>query len=195
MHMAEPLACWQPLVEGKPHYGYYKSNPKWHMYGKKDYPSHEEIITARDRVVEKYPNLPIIGAHLGSMEYDVNVIAERFEKYPNFSVDTSARLDDMVIQDSQVVRKFFMKYQDRILFGTDFGMLQPRKTKGLSEQEKEEKFNIYKGRLQDHHKYFGSSQEVTINERTVQGLGLPNEVLEKIYVTNAEKWYPGIAAN
>jgi len=43
MHIGEPLACWRPLVDDNPHYGYYSKNPQWHMYGKPEYPSHEAI--------------------------------------------------------------------------------------------------------------------------------------------------------
>jgi len=57
MHIAEPLACWLPLDEKSPHYGYYSQNPEWHMYGKKRFPSHQELIQARDNVVARHPNL------------------------------------------------------------------------------------------------------------------------------------------
>ena len=91
MHIAEPLACWQPLDENNPHYGYYSENPEWHMFNKPEFPSHQQLIAARDHVVEKHPNLRIVGAHLGSLEYDVDEVAARFDRYPNFAVDISAR--------------------------------------------------------------------------------------------------------
>ena len=57
MHTGEPLACWQPLTGDNPHRGYYAQHPEWHMYNRPDYPSHQEIITARDRVLERHPAL------------------------------------------------------------------------------------------------------------------------------------------
>ncbi|HXF62214.1 MAG TPA: amidohydrolase family protein, partial [Caldilineaceae bacterium] len=92
MHIAEPLACWQPLDPAGPHYNYYRDNPQWHMYNRPDMPSHAELIAARDRVLEKHPNLRIVGAHLASLEYDVDEVAARLDRYPNFAVDMSARL-------------------------------------------------------------------------------------------------------
>mgnify|MGYP001819055332 CR=1 FL=1 len=124
-HLGEPLACWLPLDPGNPHYGYYSQNPEWHLYGRSDYPSHTEIIAARDRILERHPQLKFVGAHLGSLEFDVSEIAARFDRHPNFMVDTSARLGDLMCQDPGKVRSFFLEYSDRILFGTDIVMLEP----------------------------------------------------------------------
>ena len=124
-HIAEPLDCWLPLREGSPHYGYYSRNPEWHMYTRPDYPSHGELMAARDRVLAQHLRLRFIGAHLASLEYDVDVLAATLDRYPNLAVDTSARLFDLVVQDSAKVRAFITKYQDRILFGTDVVMRTP----------------------------------------------------------------------
>jgi len=53
-HIAEPLDCWLPLREDSPHYGYYSRNPEWHMYTRPDYPSHGELMAARDRVLAQH---------------------------------------------------------------------------------------------------------------------------------------------
>ncbi|HUX20009.1 MAG TPA: amidohydrolase family protein, partial [Spirochaetia bacterium] len=120
MHIAEPLACWQPLDESSPHYGYYKENPQWHMYGRAGFPSHARLIAARDRVLEAHPGVQFVGAHLGSLEYDLAEVARRLDSYPNFTVDTSARMLDLMVQDSGAVREFITKYSDRVLYGSDF---------------------------------------------------------------------------
>jgi hypothetical protein len=62
-HIAEPLACWQPLDPASPHYSYYKDNPQWHMHGRSDVPSHQQLMAARDHVLEKHPKLRFVGAH------------------------------------------------------------------------------------------------------------------------------------
>ena len=124
-HLAEPLACWQPLNPGALHYNYYHTHPEWHMANKPEFPSHGEILGARDRMLDKHPGLRVVGAHLASLEYDVAEIATRLDRYPNLAIDTSARLLDLAAQDTEAVRKLFVDYQDRILFGTDIVQREP----------------------------------------------------------------------
>ncbi len=120
-HLAEPIAAWLPLDPENPHYGYYSTHPEWHVYQKKGFPSHEEILAARDRLLERYPQLILIGAHCGSMSHDVDEIAKRMDRYPNFYIDVSARTKDLAFQPAAKVRSFFLQYQDRILYGVDLG--------------------------------------------------------------------------
>ena len=189
-HIAEPLACWQPLVEDNPHYGYYSKNPQWHMYGRADFPSHERLMAARDHVLEKHPKLRMIGAHLGSLEWDVDVVAARLDRYPNFAVDVSARLIDLVVQDSAKVREFFLNYQDRILFGTDVVMRQKPST--MNATDKAAAIDALRATYQQHFAYFERDEPMVVRGRNTRGLGLPAPVLEKFYRTNAQTWYPGL---
>ena len=189
-HIAEPLACWQPLVEDNPHYGYYSKNPQWHMYGRASFPSHEQLMAARDHVLEKHPKLRMIGAHLGSLEWDVDVVAGRLDRYPNFAVDISARLTDLVIQDSAKVREFFLKYQDRILFGTDVVMRQKPST--MNATDKAAAIDALRATYQQHFAYFERDEPMVVRGRNTRGLGLPAPVLEKFYRTNAQTWYPDL---
>lgn len=190
MHIAEPLACWQPLSEDNPHYGYYSRNPQWHMYNKPDYPSHQELIAARDRVLEKHPGLRVVGAHIGSLEYDVDAVAARLARYPNFAVDTSARLGDLAYQESAKVRQFFLDYSDRVLFGTDVVMRQ--KPSEMNETERAARLNALRETYRTHFAYFESDQPVTVRGQESEGLGLPADVREKFYRTNAQTWYPAL---
>ncbi|HLK59242.1 MAG TPA: amidohydrolase family protein [Chthonomonadaceae bacterium] len=190
MHIAEPLACWQPLDERNPHYGYYSKHPEWHMYGKSGMPSHSELIQARDNVLARHPELRIIGAHLGSLEYDVQEVANRFERFPNFAVDISARLADIAFQDTATVRQFFLDYQDRILFGTD--LVSPLSMADQPTEQRERKLAYFKQSYREHFQYLETEDTFEMLGREVQGIGLPPEVLEKVYYTNALRWYPGI---
>ncbi|MBE7463631.1 MAG: amidohydrolase family protein [Planctomycetes bacterium] len=188
LHMAEPLACWRPIREGKPHAGYYKANPQWHMYNKPEYPAHETIIAARDRLVERHPKLRVVGAHLASLEWDVDEMARRFERYPNFAVDTSARLWDLIEQPTEKVRAFFLKYVDRILHGTDvivrgdFASATPEQQAGRLKNLRDET-EVYL-------RYYSSAEPVTYQTSTARGLGLPEKVVEQVTKTNARRWYP-----
>ena len=189
-HIGEPLACWRPLVDDNPHYHYYAQNPQWHMYNRPEFPSHGEIIDARDRMVAKHPALRVVGAHLGSLEYDVAEVATRLDRYPNFAVDTSARMRDLTYQDSNAVREFFLSYPDRILFGTD--IVQRDQASTLSDGERKKRLGQIEERYRTEFAYFESDGTVTVRDREVQGLGLPEAVLEQFYSGNAKRWYPGV---
>jgi predicted TIM-barrel fold metal-dependent hydrolase len=189
-HIGEPLACWLPLDNTDSHYGYYSQHPEWHMYNRPGYPSHQELIDARDRVLAKYPQLRVVGAHLGSLEHDVREVAKRLERYPNFAVDTAARIKDLGQQDVDLVREFFVHYQDRILFGTDIVEREPLSS--LAESDRRAKLRAVEERYSDAFRYFELDQVVTVRGRKAQGLGLDEEVLAKVYCENAQRWYPGI---
>ena len=118
-HLAEPLDAWRPLDPESVHYGYYSKNPEWHLHGRSGFPSHAELVASRDRILERHPRLTVIGAHLGSLEHDVEELARRLERYPNFSVDCSARTADLTRQPPDKVRAFLVRHQDRVLYGLD----------------------------------------------------------------------------
>ena len=189
-HIAEPLECWLPLKEGSPHYGYYSKNPQWHMYGKTEMPSHQRLMDARDALVARHPNLRVVGAHFASLEYDVDELVRRFDRYPNFAVDISARLLDFALQDTAKVRRFCLDYQDRILLGTDIVTTVP--CSALSSAELDARLKWVDRTYQNHFQFFETEDTFTLAGYEVRGIGLPAPVLEKIYVTNAQRWYPGL---
>jgi len=190
MHLAEPLACWRPLQEGKPHYGYFKAHPQWHMYNKPEYTSHEQLIQARDNIVARQPKLRCVGAHFASLEYDVAEMAKRFDKYPNFAVDTSARLLDVMCQDSNKVRQFFIDYADRIMFGTDFVNTSDKSKASAEDIRKCNEQLRYDAKSWA--AYLETTDNVKVWQWEAKGLGLPPNVLEKIYHKSAQRWYPGV---
>ncbi len=190
MHTGEPLACWQPLDKENSHNSYYRLHPEWYMYDKPDHPSHREIIAARDQVLARHPNLKVVGAHLGSLEYDVAEIVNRLDRYPNFVVDTSARLHDLARQDRETVRQFFVAYQDRILFGTDIVMRQAQS--GISDSERQKNLSSVQDRYHTEFAYYETCKKMLVRGRETQALALPPAVLEKFYTTNAKLWYPGV---
>jgi predicted TIM-barrel fold metal-dependent hydrolase len=189
-HIAEPLACWQPLHEKNPHYGYYSRNPQWHMYGRSEFPSHEQLMAARDRVLEKHPRLRMVGAHLASLEYDVDVLAARLDRYPNLAVDISARLVDLACQDSSRVRSFFMQYQDRILFGTD--VVMRRRPSEMDGEERAQALAALRATYELHRAYLETDRPLTVRGFDTIGIHLPTAVLDKLYVHNVRHWYPGV---
>jgi predicted TIM-barrel fold metal-dependent hydrolase len=191
MHMAEPLACWLPLDENNTHRGYYTQNPQWHMYGRDDLPHHRDIMAARDHVVERHPNLRVVGAHLASLEYDVDEMARRFDRYSNFAVDTSGpgRIVDLAQQDREVVRQFFIEYQDRLMYGSD--TVSRSSQLAMSDQDRQKSFERFRGSYEIGREYYCTDRKFVVKGHSVHGLNLPVEVQEKLFYNNAQEWYPG----
>jgi predicted TIM-barrel fold metal-dependent hydrolase len=190
-HLAEPLDAWRPLDPESVHYGYYSKNPEWHLFGRAGFPSHEAIVAARDRILERHPRLTVIGAHLGSLEYDVDELARRFDRYPNFSVDCSARTADLTRQPHERVRAFLLRYQDRVLYGLD----QTRRPDPQRESSAEERLRFARGLEESYRRdfqYYAGEGEMEYRGKKVRCLGLPREVLEKLYHGNAERLIPGL---
>lgn len=179
-HIAEPLACWRPLDPESPHYGYYRDYPEWHMAGRTDVPTHEQLMAARDRVLEKHPKLRVVGAHLGSLEYSLEEIAARLDRYPNFAVDSSARLGDIAMKPREKLLEFFDRYQDRLLWGTDVILASDANLPWTRECYAMEQA------------FFETDERVRVGAKEYQGLALPERILKKFYITNAQRWYPGL---
>lgn len=122
-HVAEPDVAWGPPDPSDPSWSYYKENPQWYLGDKPGYPSKKAILDARDHILASNPRLRMVGVHLGSMEKDLDGIAQRLDRYPNFAIDTAARMDYLMMAPTDKVRAFLIKYQDRILYGTDLDLL------------------------------------------------------------------------
>jgi predicted TIM-barrel fold metal-dependent hydrolase len=182
-HVAEPNSCWQPLNTASPDYDYYKAHPEWYMYGKPEHPSKARILEARDHLLAENPELRVVGAHLGSMEVDLDELAQRFDHYPNFAVDTAARVVYLALQPRDKMRAFLIKFQDRVLYGTDLGYRPTGDSDSLRDWE-----STY---VRDW-KFFSTNNTVEFQGRKVQGLQLPDAILRKLYHDNAMHWIPTI---
>lgn len=189
-HLGEPKDCWLPLEQMtlNGNRNYYSSHPEYHMYQHPEYPSYEDQIQARDQMLEKHPDLIFIGAHLGSLEWSLDELAKRLDKYPNMAVDLSrmANLQHHAMTDWEKTRKFFMDYQDRLIYGSDRAI---NETKNLSERN----LNVHEGRIRDW-KFFTTqaTMQATGFEGEFKGLNLPREVVDKIYRKNADRWFFGL---
>jgi len=183
-HLAEPDSCWLPPNPTSLDHQYYQRHPQEYAYLHPKWPAKAAILAARDHMLKENPTLRVVGAHLGSMEVDVNEIAKRFDLYPNFAVDTAARVPYLMLQPRDKVRAFLIRYQDRVLYGTDFSILPSDNT--------EASLNKVKKTYARDWKYFATTETWTYKGRKIQGLGLSPSVLRKLYHDNAVRWFPGI---
>jgi predicted TIM-barrel fold metal-dependent hydrolase len=187
-HLGEPKDCWSPIdqmiVRGLK--SYYTKNPQYHMFIHPEFPSYEDQITARDNMLEKHPDLKFIGCHLGSLEWSVDEIARRLDRFPNMVVDMSARIVNLQIQsaqDREKVRNFCIRYQDRLLYGTDLSDRGGGDAERLAQSTHNTWFRDWQ--------YFATDNEIKTgqSEEPFQGLQLPKKVVRNIFSENAVKWY------
>ncbi|MCE5272238.1 amidohydrolase [bacterium] len=190
-HIGEPRNCWLPLdsmtVEGDR--SYYRDNPQYHGYGLPGIPGYAVHVAARDNLLARRAGLRVVGCHLGSLEYDVDSLALRLEQYPNFAVDLAGRIVHLQVQDREKVRRFVLRYQDRILYGTD-------NLVGDNSQPLGAQLEHFERVYDSDYRYFATDEEIEAPEvragYVCRGLDLPLEVLDKIFYSNAVRWYPGI---
>jgi predicted TIM-barrel fold metal-dependent hydrolase len=184
-HLAEPDLAWQPLdVKRDPLSQYYIEHPQWHMLDKAGVPSKKTILEARDHLLQQNPELRVVGVHLGSMEKDLDDIGRHFDKYPNFAVDTAARMEYLMYGDPEKVRAFLMKYQDRVIYGTDLDV--------NPDADVQESVGRWKETYANDWRFFATDETFQVEGHTVHGIKLPMDVLKKIYRTNAEHWIKGL---
>ena len=187
-HLGEPRNCWLPLDEMTvtSDSSYFARNPQYHMFLHPEYPSYEDQINTRDNMLAKHPDLKFIGCHLGSLEWNVDSLAKRLDRFPNMVVDMSARICHLQFQSAKNrdrIRDFCIKYQDRLLYGTDSGYNGSNNPDSFKNGMHETWINDWK--------YFVTDDEMTSDtfRGTFTGLKLPKEVVDKIYNENAIKWY------
>jgi predicted TIM-barrel fold metal-dependent hydrolase len=187
-HLGEPRNCWLPLekMTVKSDQEYFNDHPEYHMFLHPEFPSYEDQINARDRMLERNPDLHFVGAHLGSLEWSIDELAKRLDKYPNMTVDMAERICHLQLQSMkkrEKVRQFIIKYQDRLLYATD-AWLDPEK------DEASVKSNLHNIWFADW-KYFVTKDKMKVKQfdGEFEGLQLPKEVVDKIYYQNAARCY------
>jgi predicted TIM-barrel fold metal-dependent hydrolase len=173
IHISDPTAFFLPVDRFNERYEELHAHPDWSFTGK-DYPSNAELLAARDRVLARHPNTTFIGLHVGHSSEDLGGASQALDRFPNFHVEIAARIGELGRQP-RASRRFFDKYQDRILFGTD----------GVSD----DLYPFYFRFLETEDEYFdyGPGRVPDQGRWRIYGIGLPDPVLKKVYSENAER--------
>lgn len=179
IHTADPEAFFEPIDATNERWEELSRHPDWHFYGK-DFPSRQELVSARNRVIARHPQTTFIAAHMGSSSEDLAQLGEWLDQYPNLYIDPASRISELGRQP-YTSRDFLIRYADRILFGTDGPW-------------PEQRIKYYWRFFETKDEYFPYSEKEFPPQGIwrIYGVYLPDDVLRKLYFENAMEIVPGV---
>jgi predicted TIM-barrel fold metal-dependent hydrolase len=178
VHTADPQEFFKPIDT---------KNERWlelslfadRRYQDPRYPRFDELMAERDRMFKKHPRTQFVAAHMGWHANDLGRLGRMLDSMPNVSTEVGAVLYDIGRQP-RVAHEFFIKYQDRILFGKDSFQPEEYPYYWRVFETADEYFDYYR----DYHAFW-----------KLYGINLPDDVLKKLYYRNALKLAPGLPQN
>jgi predicted TIM-barrel fold metal-dependent hydrolase len=171
IHISDPVAFFLPVDRFNERYEELHRHPDWSFHGK-DFPSNAELLAARDRVLARHPKTTFIGLHVAHSSEDLGAAAAALDKFPNLYAETAARLAELGRQP-RASRRFFEKYQDRLLFGTD----------GPEDSLYPHYFRFFE--TDDEYFEYSSANVPGQGRWRISGIALPDPILKKVYSENA----------
>jgi len=184
IHVSDPLAFFTPTDRFNERYEILSNHPDWSFYGR-GFPSNAELLEARNHVFARHPKTRFITLHVGNFAEDLKNVSECLDRFPNMTVETAARISDLGRQP-YTARRFFDKYQDRILFGTDatvHGDDIPQQIFG------DKLYEVYYRFLETDDEYFDyvPVELPSQGHWRIYGINLPEQILRKVYNENAKR--------
>lgn len=169
IHVAEPIWMYMPMDSTND--GLMNAY-RWRLDNDPGILGHQEMVNTLENAVKKHPSTTFVACHYANCSYDLQILGDLFDQYDNLYADISARYGETA-PIPRFVNRFFQRYQDRLVYGTDMGMHQEmyRTTFRILESEDEHFYD------RQHFNYHWP----------LHGYGLPDEVLEKVYSGNARK--------
>jgi len=172
IHTSDPEAFFHPVDGANERYEELTEHPDWSFYGPQ-FPTKESLLAARDRMTAKHTHTTFVALHMANWPENLDYVSHLLDTLPNVMVEFGAREAELGRQPRRA-REFFLKYQDRIMFGTDNGMDEELYRNHFRWLETSDESFDYWG-------YPGQGRW------KIYGMGLPDSVLEKIYHKNAER--------
>jgi predicted TIM-barrel fold metal-dependent hydrolase len=174
IHTSDPEAFFHPTDATNERYEELMDHPDWSFYGPQ-FPGKETLLAERDHVFAKHPHTTFVALHVANWPENLDYVGELLDRYPNVMVEFGAREAELGRQPRRA-REFFLKYQDRIMFGTD-------------SEVTEEMYRNYFRWLESNDEYFDYWGHPGQGRWKIYGMGLPDEVLKKVYHENAERMF------
>ncbi len=175
IHTADPRAFFRPLDRFNERWDELHAFPHWLFYGS-DFPQFEELLDSLYHLIESHPQTNFVTAHVGCYPENLGFVSKMMDRYPNFNTDIAARVAELG-RAPYSAREWFIKYADRILFGTDFAPALAM-------------YQVHFRFLETADEYFPydySSPIPTQGRWNIYGVSLPDEVLRKVYHDNAAR--------
>lgn len=179
IHTGEPAVFWEPIDEHNERWLEMKQFPNRHRGDTTRFPSWEVVMEEQWNLFRKHPETIFINAHFGWMANDLNRLGNHLEEFPNVYTEIAAIIAELGRQP-RFAKEFFIKYQDRLLFGKDTYRPEEYYTYFRVLESDDEYFDYFRKR----HAFW-----------KMYGLDLPDDVLKKVYYKNALKIIPGIDAS
>jgi predicted TIM-barrel fold metal-dependent hydrolase len=175
IHVGDPAAFFQPVDEYNERFEELQRAPDWSFYSS-EFPRLEMLIDALESVISRHPQTTFIGAHVGCYAENLGYVGGMLDRLPNYYVDISARIAELGRQPN-TARRFFLRYADRILFGTD----------NAPDPLSYRLYFRFLETLDDYFPHWHPNEQPVQGRWRISGLGLPDSVLQRIYCRNAER--------
>jgi predicted TIM-barrel fold metal-dependent hydrolase len=191
IHTGDPKAFFDPMGPSNERMDELASHPMWSFADRTRFPAWEALYGEFEQRVKRSKDTTIIGVHFGNAPEEPDRIERMLSTYPNFYVDTAARIPEIGRKPAEV-RRTIMAHADRVLFGTDIqlggGMLVlgAGEAHGHTRKDVDHFFMSSWEFFETAHKGFAHPTPIQGNW-TIDGIDLPPDVLEKVYHGNAER--------
>jgi predicted TIM-barrel fold metal-dependent hydrolase len=193
IHTADPKAFWQPPDRSNERFEELRVHPGWSFYGQPVAPW-ADLLDQLERRIARHPRTTFVAVHFGNAAEEPDRVARMLRKYPNMYIDTAARVPEFGRHAADRMRAFFIEFQDRILYGTDLGVgIDPLDVVTGSSGAEPPTWADIDRFFDSSYRYFETRQAEIPSPTPIQGtwnvhgIGLPAEVLDKIYGRNARR--------
>jgi predicted TIM-barrel fold metal-dependent hydrolase len=183
IHIADPIAFFEPLDQTNERWEELHAHPDWHFWPTRTadepvgpgFPPFDDLLAAFGRLLGRHPRTTFVGAHVGCAAEDLGLVGRLLDEHPNLSVDIAARLGELGRQQYSA-RAFFLRHADRILFGVDMG-------------PDPDTYAVHYRFLETFDESFDYGTEPVPGQGRwqIHGIGLPDDVLRKVYRDNARR--------
>jgi uncharacterized protein len=174
IHTSDPEAFFYPIDATNERFEELGAHPDWGFSGP-EFPRKEELLAARDRVIARHPRTTFVALHMANWPENLEYVDQLLTRNPNVMVEFGGRVAELGRQPRHA-RRLFMKFQDRIMFGSDNDMT-------------EELYRVHYRLLETEDEYFDYWEAPGQGRWKIYGFHLPDLVLKKIYHLNAEKLF------
>jgi predicted TIM-barrel fold metal-dependent hydrolase len=192
IHVADPRAFWLPYDQSNERWKELKDHKSWWFGEPKKFPPWKDLHESLNRVIARHPRTTFVCVHFGNNAEELEWVDQSLSRHPNMMVDLAARIPEIGRHDPEKVRQLFIKHQDRMLFATDFQVLD-RLILGSNGNEPPptdadaEVFFAKEWRWLETNDRHWPHMTAIQGDWTISSIGLPDAVLRKVYFDNARR--------